>query len=179
MRLLLCLFFSMAFLSLKAQSPYSRGVMDFSQLAAVNQYHILPDSNNLNKKWSLNKYAGLSSGLMFFNGGHGSFLSAPIGIQLTRQLTNNVYAFAGVSVAPSYFNFNQSFNNSAFNKSYPAMNPAFSQFGLSSKVEMGLMYVNDQKTFSISGSIGVRRTGYPAYQYNGLPLQQPGILSRQ
>ena len=172
MRLVLGIFFSIAFLSLKAQTPYSPGINPFMQRAMVNQYHILPDSNSRNNKWSLNKYAGLSTGFLFY-GQQATFLSAPAGIQLTRRLTNNVYAFAGVSIAPTYFHFNPSFDPS-FNKNYPgAYAPAVNQFGLSSRAEMGLLYVNDQRTFSISGSVGVGRNSYPMYRYNSLPIQQP------
>jgi hypothetical protein len=175
MRLLLGIFFVMAFLSSTAQTPYAPGMSHWGQQAMLNQYRILPDSNSLNKKWSLNKYAGVSTGFMFSNGTQATILSAPIGIQLTRRLTNNVYAFAGASIAPSYLSYNRSFDPS-FNKNYfGAHSSAFNQLGISSKAEMGLLYVNDQRTFSISGSIGVGRTSYPGYPYNNnsLPLQQP------
>jgi len=172
MRLLSGIFFSIAFLSVKAQTPYTTGINPFMQQSMVNQYHILPDSNSRNNKWSLNKYAGLSTGFLFY-GRQATFLSAPVGLQLTRRLTNNVYAFAGVSIAPSYLHFNPSFDPS-FNKNYPGMyTPGVNQFGLSSRAEMGLLYVNDQRTFSISGSVGVGRNSYPAYRYNSLLLQQP------
>lgn len=174
MRLLLGMFFSIAFLSLKAQSPYSPGINPIMQRTMMNQYRILPDSNSWNKKWSLNKYAGISTGFQFFNGNQATMLSAPAGIQLTRRLTNNVFAFTGVSIAPTYFTLNPSFDPS-FNKNYMGgHSPAINQFGLSSMAEMGLLYVNDQRTFSISGSIGVGSNSYPAYHpYKSLPLQQP------
>jgi len=37
--------------------------------------------------------------------------------------------------------------------------------GVYSRAELGLMYVNDAKTFSVSGSIGVQRSSYPVYPY--------------
>jgi len=36
-------------------------------------------------------------------------------------------------------------------------------FGINSRVDIGLMYINDARTFSISGSIGVERAAYPVY----------------
>jgi hypothetical protein len=34
-----------------------------------------------------------------------------------------------------------------------------------SRADIGLMYVNDAKTFSISGSIGIERSTYPLLPY--------------
>ena len=65
------------------------------------------------------------------------------------------------------------------------MNPGFTQFsskgfGMSSRVEGGLMYVNDERTFSISGSIAVERNSYPFYPSNrpNTNTQQPVAGSR-
>jgi len=110
-------------------------------------------------------------------------VSAPIGLQINRRLTNNLFAFAGVSVAPTYFSTNSSFNNEGMYK----MNPGFTQFsskgfGMYSRVEGGLMYVNDERTFSISGSIGIESSSYPFYPSNRTSNtlnQQPVIGSRQ
>ncbi|MFT3703425.1 MAG: hypothetical protein QM802_13700 [Agriterribacter sp.] len=38
-------------------------------------------------------------------------------------------------------------------------------FGIYPRAELGLMYINDEKTFSISGSISVQRGGYSAFPY--------------
>ena len=130
-------------------------------------------SNNkqLSKKWSLTKYAGLSTGVGFWGGTRTGMFSAPVGLQLNRLLTNNLYGFAGVSAAPTYF--------SAFRLS-PTMPLTtghlntfqFNQSSIYTRAELGLMYVNDQKTFSISGSIGVQRAAYPAYMIP--PASHPG-----
>jgi hypothetical protein len=133
----------------KAQAPLGFG--------AVNQpffrhYGQVADSNAHPKKWFFSKYASISAGYTWFNGGGGPFLSAPMGLQINRQLTNNIYAFAGVSVAPTIFNFNSPYNQS-FNKTNSFMNA--NRFGAYSSAYMGVMYVNDERTFSISGSIGV------------------------
>ena len=134
----------------KAQAPLTFGAMNQPYYRHFGQ---VADSNTHQKKWFLSKYAGISAGYMFFNGGGGPFLSAPMGLQINRQLTNNVYAFAGVSVAPSMFNFNTPYYQSSFNKNNSFMNA--NRFGAYSSAYMGVMYVNDERTFSISGSIGV------------------------
>ena len=50
---------------------------------------------------------------------------------------------------------------------------------VSSRADIGLMYVNDAKTFSISGSIGIERDNYPAFQYNQFnpSKQNPALLN--
>ncbi|WP_147204802.1 hypothetical protein [Segetibacter aerophilus] len=125
------------------------------------------NDSTANKKWSLSKYSGISTSFTFFKGGNATVVSAPLGLQLNRRLNNNLYAFAGVSVAPSYINFNQSFMTSDFNKANQN-NPFFksSSLGIYSRAELGLQYVNDEKTFSISGSIGVERSSYPMPIYS-------------
>jgi hypothetical protein len=133
-------------------------------------------SNNINlndstakKKWFLSKYSGISTSFTFFRGGNAMVVSAPLGLQLNRRLNNNLYAFAGVSVAPSYINFNQSVMNSGFDK-ISQNNGVFksSSLGIYSRAELGLQYINDERTFSISGSIGVERSNYPMPFYNQL-----------
>jgi hypothetical protein len=54
-------------------------------------------------------------------------------------------------------------------------------FGMYTKFEAGLMYVNDARTFSISGSIGVSKTNFPYYnsERNNTPHPQPIGASRQ
>jgi len=147
----------------KAQSPLTFGSMD---QPAFQHFRQAGDSNSLHKKWFVSKYAGISTGFMVFKGGSGSFLTAPVGIQLNRRLNDNVYAFAGVSVAPSIFNFNGAFYQPAINKNNSFMNA--NQYGVYSSAHMGLMYINDERTFSISGSIGV------GSYYGHSPFYAPG-----
>ncbi len=118
------------------------------------------------KKWFISKYAALSTSMIFYNGGHASIMSAPVGIQLNRRLSENWYAFAGVSAAPAYINFNQAFlsSNTKFSQGNNFMSK--NSFNLFPRAEMGLMYMNDQKTFSISGSISVERSSYPFGAFN-------------
>jgi hypothetical protein len=118
--------------------------------------------NGAAKKWSLQPYAGFSTSYMFFRGGSAMVFSAPMGLQLTRRLNDNFYAFAGASIAPAYSNFNQAFssgNNHFFGPPTGYFSP--NGLGVYSRAEMGLMYVNDQRTFSISGSISVQRGSSP------------------
>lgn len=120
------------------------------------------NDSGFNKKWFFTHYSGISTSFSFYKGGNATIISAPIGLQLNRRLNDNLYAFAGVSVAPAYVNFNQTFVNTNINKGKNSFNQ--NGFGLYSRVEAGLMYVNDAKTFSISGSISVETNNYP-YPY--------------
>ncbi len=157
----------------KAQGFYPGLYPDYSysRMPALNIS--LPDSARA-KKWSVTKYSSISTSFMFFNGGSATMLSAPLGLQLNRKLNNNLYAFAGVAVAPSYVNFGRSFTKSNFSKA-GQQNGMFNaaSLGIYSRAELGLMYVNDEKTFSISGSIGVQRGSYPMMPYN--QNQNPGV----
>lgn len=145
----------------KAQSPLTFG--DMNQ-PAFQHFRQVGDSNTLHKKWFFSKYAGISAGFMAFKGGSGTFLSAPVGVRLYRELNNNLYAFAGVSVAPTIFPYSSTFYQPAINKSF--MNA--SNLGVYSSANMGLMYINDERTFSISGSIGV------GSYYGRSPFYAPG-----
>ena len=181
MRILIILVFSLLTISLEAQTQLPLSVMNYSPGSAFNNYHMLSDSNSLKQKWSVNKYMAVSTSFGFYKGGSTSVFSVPIGIQINRRLTNNLFAFAGVSLAPSYFTTNRSYSDAGMYK----MNPGFTQFsskgfGMSSRVEGGLMYVNDERTFSISGSIAVERNSYPFYPSNrpNTNTQQPVAGSR-
>jgi hypothetical protein len=176
------IFGSLLSLAASAQVGMPVGIMNNTQMGGFPYYRQQLDSNSLNRNWSLNKYAGISSGFGFFNGGSSTFISAPVGLQLNRRLTNNLYAFAGISVAPSYFTYNRSFNDFNIYKSNPG-NSRFNPggFGIYSRAEAGLMYINDERTFSISGSIGIERSTYPLYPANSRvnrPTQQPFVGSR-
>jgi hypothetical protein len=170
MRMIRTILFAAILLSavaVKAQSPLSFGTMNGTQ-SAFQHFHQVADTNNVRKKWFVTKYASISSGFVAFRGGSGTFLSAPVGLQLNRQLSNNVYAFAGVSVAPTFFHYNGAFYQPGINKSNSFMNA--NNFGTYSAAHMGVMYINNDRTFSISGSIGVGRSSY----YNQSPFYAPG-----
>ena len=70
-----------------------------------------------------------------------------------------------------------SFTNSSFMKG-AGLNPGMGYYNanglnLYQRAEMGLMYVNDAKTFSISGSIGIQRGGNPFYPLGPAPDTKP------
>jgi len=164
MRKILLLIALISFLSPKAQTHLPVGSMNFTLWQPFPGYSPLGDSSYSNQKWHFGLYQGISAGFGFFNGSSATVLSAPVGLQLNRALNNNLYAFAGVSVAPAFFSFNPSYTDPVSNKSYPGYNLSNAYgFGANSRVEVGLMYVNDAKTFSISGSFGIERSSYPVY----------------
>ena len=163
MRIIILISALISFLSPQAQT-YMPGSMNYTRFQQIPYYTPLNDSSSLHQKWFVSKFVGLSAGFGYFNGGSATVLSVPFGLQLNRQLNNNLIAFAGISAAPSFYTSNGSFTNPALNKSYPGSTLSNKYgFGMNSRVEMGLMYINDEKTFSISGSIGIDRTSYPVY----------------
>jgi hypothetical protein len=166
MRLIIILALVLSASTLQAQRFFPGSFIDNSYRGSFANNFNRNDSA-AKKKWSFSKYTGISTSFTFFKGGNATVVSAPIGLQLNRRLNNNLYAFAGVSVAPSYINFNQSFMTSDFSKT--GQNSPFfksANLGIYSRAELGLQYVNDEKTFSISGSIGVERSSYPMPVYN-------------
>lgn len=156
--------------AVKAQTPLSFGSMNGMQ-PGFRHFNQVADTNHIQKKWFLTKYAGLSTGFVAFNGGSGTFLSAPVGLQINRSLTNNVYAFAGVSVVPTYFHYNGTFYQPGIGKSTRFMNP--NNFDINPTAYMGMMYINDERTFSISGSISVGRSNYNMYSPYYAPANAP------
>jgi hypothetical protein len=160
--------------AVKAQSPLTFGAVN-GMHPAFRHFNQLPDSNQVRKKWFVTKYAGISTGFIAFKGGSGTFLSAPVGLQINRQLTNNVFAFAGVSATPTFFHGNSAFYQPGVNKTNRFMNANANNFDINPAVYMGLMYTNDERTFSISGSIGVSRSSYNAYSPYYSPANTPTI----
>jgi hypothetical protein len=165
MRIILAIAASIVFLSAKAQTHLPISQLGYEQWVPFPDHHLLADSNSSGHKWRLTHYAGFSAGTIFWAGSTG-FISVPVGLQLSRPLNKNLYAFAGVSAAPVFFSFNRLYTQPATDPSYPGHPSMGNGFGLNSRVEAGLMYINDAKTFSISGSIGVDRASYPVYPTN-------------
>ena len=159
--------------TLNAQSIMPLTFMDYMQSQSFTNNIHAHDSISA-KKWFLSKYSGVSTSFGFFRGGNATVLAVPLGLRLNRRINDNLYGFAGLSVAPAYVNFNYSFLSPDMNKFYP--NGDFlnsNKVGMYSKAELGLMYINDQKTFSISGSIGFERSTYPVF-----PHQQINTLKQ-
>lgn len=153
--------------SLNAQDLFPSSYADYRRSESLSAHGRLKNNDLSNKKWFVSKYVGISTGVVFAGGNTATYISAPIGLQLNRKLNNNLYAFAGVSVAPSYVNFNQAFITGNMPKGFQTNSYMKSgSLGVYTRAELGLMYVNDEKTFSISGSIGIERSSYPVMPYN-------------
>ncbi|MEO8721370.1 MAG: hypothetical protein ABI297_02125 [Ginsengibacter sp.] len=173
--LVVMLFF---FVTVKSQTVLSPGFSMYPQNTShLNNSH-LHDSASASK-WFFSSYRGLSTSVSFFKGGNASIFSAPMGLQLNRRLNDNWVAFANVSAAPSYISINPSYL-SGFNKNFPNNHFKQNSFGLYPAASLGLMYVNDAKTFSISGSVSTESTVYPGLPYyptnhaNQNPVFLPG-----
>ena len=152
--------------ALKAQTIMPGSFLD-NNYRGISANNIHMNDISSKKNWSLSRYSVLSTSYAFFRGGSAAIISAPVGLQLNRGLNNNLYAFAGVSVAPAYVSLNRSFMANDLNKAN--QNGSFFQtgnLGLYSRAELGLQYVNDERTFSISGSIGIQRSSYPVFRYD-------------
>lgn len=132
------------------------------------------DTNHIQKKWFVTKYAGVSAGFVAFNGGGGSFLSVPLSLQLNRQLTHNLFAFGAVSAAPMVFRSNSMFYQPAMNKGATSWMQT-NNFSAWSDARIGVMYISNDKTFSISGSVGVGRGTYNGYSPFYSPMGSPAF----
>lgn len=144
----------------KAQLPLFSGAQHSTQPAFGN-FNQAADTNYLQKKWFVTKYAGISTGFTAFKGGSSSFLSAPLELMINRQFTNNIYAFGGVSVTPYLLQYNGAFYQPGINKSYGLMRT--NNYGINPAARIGVMYINDERTFSVSGSVSVSRSSYNSY----------------
>jgi len=69
MRKILVILALISFLSPKAQTHLPVNSMSFSQSLLFPAYPIPGDSSQLNKKWFFTKYAAISTGAVFYNGG--------------------------------------------------------------------------------------------------------------
>ena len=121
------------------------------------------------KKWFVTSYSNVGIGFSVARGGTATIISAPVGLQLNRKLNENLYAFSGVSLAPTYMSLSQPLTTGFKSNTMNGYKPNY--FGLTPSVNMGLMYVNDAKTFSVSGSINVQRSNYPMLPYSPLYMQ--------
>jgi hypothetical protein len=152
----------MSGLAVKAQTAPSFGAMNGME-PAFRPAQTQSDSNKIHQKWFVTKYAGISTGFVAFKGGSGSFLSVPLALQLNRQLTHNLFAFGTVSAAPAVFHYNSGFYQPALNKNNSLMRTNNNSLTGYSDARIGVMYISNDKTFSISGSVGVSRSSYNGF----------------
>lgn len=166
----------MSGLAVKAQTDPSFGAMNGTP-SAFGHPQQPGDTNSIHKKWFVTKYAGISTGFVAFKGGSSTFLSVPLTLQLNRQLTNNLFAFGAVSAAPSIFRVNSGFYQPSMNKSNGRMQT--NNFAAYSDAKIGVMYISNDRTFSISGSIGVSRSTYNGYSPFYNPMYSPMMRNTQ
>jgi hypothetical protein len=163
--------------SVEAQTPLmgSYGAqLRQNSIADIKQFN----DSAVDKKWFVSKYVGLSTSFVFYSGGNATAFSAPLALQLNRKLNNNLYAFGSVSVAPSYISFNSFSQPHNSNKSFQN-NSLYkpNSFDMYGRAELGLMYVNDAKTFSISGSVGIERSSYPLIPFNQMGARPNNFMA--
>ena len=163
MRIILFIIAFFCFTVVKSQTVFPFSGPAYPGISFVN--NIQPRDSLSKSKWFLSTYSGLSTSISFFNGGNATILAAPMGIQLNRRLNNNLYAFANVAVAPAFISLTPSLITTGNNKNYLANPFSSNSFNVYPSVSLGLMYVNDARTFSISGSISAERSSYPIFPY--------------
>jgi len=115
-------------------------------------------------RWQVKPFASLSAGYLFYNGGGMSYLSAPVGVAAFRPLNPNWTLFGAATVSPVAIQGNRLWTGPINDPNYHGL-PYSSGYGLgvSTGIQGGLMYTNQDKTFSISGSVHVERSSYPVY----------------
>lgn len=160
------LFFSLFFsaVSVKSQVPGFYGTPGFSHTAGFLPALPMQDSFSA-KKWSVSKFTAIATGISFYNGSRATFLEAPMGLQLNRRLNNNLYAYANIAVVPSVTRLNPGLLYTGMNKPFGLHSSATNSFQVNPSASVGLMYVNDAKTFSISGGFSVERINYQFLPY--------------
>jgi hypothetical protein len=160
MRILLILFICFAFTVSNAQTHVAPAAgWGYTPWQPYVPYSVIT-AGNTDHTWQLRPFASASVGYIFLGGGI-SYVSAPVGLILYRPLNNNFTAFGAATVAPTVFHFSSLYNTPYGNPGYPANN--LTGLGVNAAVQGGIIYTNDAKTFSISGSISVERGSYPVY----------------
>lgn len=120
------------------------------------------------KKWSLTGYTGVFSTYNPVVNTQRNGLFIPAGVQLNRYLAPNWSAFTSLFAVPAgYSSFGGMFTGSANHMMPMGMSRGINIFQPYMRADVGLRYVNDAKTFSISGSFGIERSAYPM-----LPIYQ-------
>ena len=105
MRVFILVFILFFFTIAESQTVMSPGIRMYPQSTNLLNNSQLDDSTS-SPKWFFSSYKAISTSISFFRGGNATIFSMPVGLQLNRRLNNNWYAFANVTVAPSYVNYN-------------------------------------------------------------------------
>ena len=105
-------------LSVRAQTHLFPASANYGFWQPSPGYNLLDNGNHSASKWHLNTYTGISAGYGFFNGVGNTYLSAPVGLVLSRPINNNLIAFTSATIAPTLFNI----NNPSFYHAYPGSN---------------------------------------------------------
>jgi hypothetical protein len=175
MRIILLAAILLSFTAVTSQTTIFYGMPGYSQsIGFVND--IRTHDSLSNHKWFLSKFSGISTGVSFFNGGNAAFLSAPMGLQLNRRLNNNFYAFANIAVVPAFTRLNSSLITKNINNTFVNNTLMSNDFNVYPSASLGVMYINDAKTFSISGSISAERRSYPILPYYPAINRQSSVL---
>jgi len=163
MKLLFAICLSMTFLGANAQTHSPVNTWGYG-LSPWQPAMTLPSFNSDPKnKWQLKPFASLSAGYIFLNGGI-SYVSAPMGLALFHPLNTNWTAYGAATLTPTFFNVNRL-------SMLPINDPNYRGYpfsggyglGLTPGIQGGMIYTNDAKTFSISGSVRFEQSSYPIY----------------
>ncbi|PWT94582.1 MAG: hypothetical protein C5B52_19635 [Bacteroidetes bacterium] len=127
-------------------------------------YQSIQESRLSNHRWFVSRYAALSMGNTFYPHANAFYFSAPMGLQLNRSLNKNWYAFAGAYVAPTYTSFNHSMMYAPYSKGFTGSAYPPNYFTVNPGVQAGLMYISNDGSFSVSGSIRAEYHSYPVYR---------------
>src|SRR5918993_5484030 len=92
MRSIIALFLLVSAFNLDAQTYLPVGIGSYAQRPLLADQGFLNDSTP-GKKWFVSRYTGISTSFIFSKFGSATVLSVPLGVQLNRKLTNNLYAF--------------------------------------------------------------------------------------
>lgn len=163
MRVLILVFMLFFFGTAKSQTIISSGYgISPQSTSLLNNKHL--NDSVATPKWFLNSYRAVSTSVSFFKGGNATIFSAPMGVQLIRRINNNWYGYADVRIAPSFINVKPSYVN-GFNKDYTQTTFPQNNYQLFPAASVGMMYVNDNRSFSISGSVSAERNVYLPLPY--------------
>ena len=138
--------------SLTAQQPGNIVLPAVSPLLTMQPGAVTRNITSSN--WSVTSYSGITAGTFLLPGRATSYLSPLAGVQVNRRLGNHLYAFAGATVAPLFFNASNVYSNHPVNNGFMTNSLSYRP-GVYSGIQAGWMYVNEDKTFSISGSVSV------------------------